>query len=311
MKRSTLGKAGGTVPAAKTEKAARRKSPNARRALRASDRPNQGKRARSGVVGSNRWGEYERLSASQERKLVLAADKGDREARRQLVEAFMPLIAGVARIYRGSRAVERMELMQEGVVGLLRALERYDPRRGTPFWAYASWWVRQAMQDLVAELSRPVVLSDRALRKLARIKDARREYVQAHKKEPSTAELATKTALPSDQVEKLIVAERTPRAFEGPLGDDENTDATLGDLLADPLGEDEYERVDRRIEVEELRSLPSELCERERLILKARYGLDCPEQTLRELAGGLQLSAERVRQIEERALEKLRLAACA
>ena len=223
----------------------------------------------------------------------------------------MPLIGGVARIYRGSRAVERMELMQEGVVGLLRALERYDPRRGTPFWAYASWWVRQAMQDLVAELSRPVVLSDRALRKLARIKDARREYVQAHKKEPSTAELATKTALPSDQVEKLIVAERTPRAFEGPLGDNENSDATLGDLLADPLGEDEYERVDRRIEVEELRSLPSELCERERLILKARYGLDCPEQTLRELAGGLQLSAERVRQIEERALEKLRLAACA
>src|SRR6185437_4673215 len=106
---------------------------------------------------------------------------------------FMPLIGSVASIYRGSRAVDRGELTQEGVVGLLSALERFDPDRGTPFWAYACWWVRQAMQQLVSELTRPVVLSDRALRQLARVKDARREHTHAHSREPCSAELAEHT----------------------------------------------------------------------------------------------------------------------
>ena len=98
--------------------------------------------------------------AALERKLVAEAKAGDRRARAQLVEAFLPAIAAVARVYRGRGQIERAELMQEGVVGLLRALERYDPDRGVPFWGYAAWWVRQAMQQLVAELARPVVLSD-------------------------------------------------------------------------------------------------------------------------------------------------------
>src|SRR4051794_23540607 len=108
------------------------------------------------------------LAPRVERELVLAAEEGDPGARDRLIQAFWPLIGSVARIYRSSAAVDRTELMQEGVVGLLRALERFDPSRGTPFWAYASWWVRQAMQQLVSELTRPVVLSDRALRQLAR-----------------------------------------------------------------------------------------------------------------------------------------------
>jgi RNA polymerase primary sigma factor len=246
-----------------------------------------------------------------ERKLVLAAENGDAGARGRLVDAFMPLIGGVARVYRNSAAVNRAELMQEGVVGLLRALEHYDPRRGTPFWAYASWWVRQAMQQLVAELSLPVVLSDRALRKLARVKDARREHLQLHKTEPSTAELANKTGFSREQVENLIAAERTPRALEEPPTDEEDPDGRFGERLADPDAEEEYEEVDRRLEREELCRLPGELGDRERTVISARFGLDRPQQTLREVAGNLELSAERVRQIEERALEKLRLATCA
>jgi DNA-directed RNA polymerase sigma subunit (sigma70/sigma32) len=113
-----------------------------------------------------------RLPASLERELVAAAVAGDGDARAALVEAFLPLIGSVARNYRASRQITRVELMQEGVVGLLRALERFDPSSSVPFWAYASWWVRQAMQQLVSELSRPVVLSDRALRQLSRIKEA-------------------------------------------------------------------------------------------------------------------------------------------
>jgi RNA polymerase primary sigma factor len=250
-----------------------------------------------------------RLPSTVERTLALAAQRGDMAARAKFVESFVPLIGSVARIYRGSRAVDRVELMQEGVVGLLRALERYDADQGTPFWAYASWWVRQAMQSLVAELTRPVVLSDRALRQLARVKDARREHLQAHGREPTSADLAESTGFAREQVDKLVAAERAPRALDEPIGDGDDADTSFGELLTDPVAEEDYERVDRRLEIEELRELPNELCERERAILRARFGLGGQQRTLREIAGSLELSAERVRQIEERALEKLRLAA--
>jgi DNA-directed RNA polymerase sigma subunit (sigma70/sigma32) len=115
-----------------------------------------------------------RLPVAAEQRLVAAAKAGDRRAREELVEAFLPLIGGVARVYRTSETVARLELMQEGVVGLLRALERYDPTLGVPFWGYAGWWVRQAMQQLIAELTRPLVLSDRTLRQLSQLKRARR-----------------------------------------------------------------------------------------------------------------------------------------
>jgi RNA polymerase sigma factor (sigma-70 family) len=248
----------------------------------------------------------EDLPPMLDHSLVLAARDGDPLARASLVEASTPLVASVARIYRGSRAVTRHELMQEGVVGLLRALERYDPARGTPFWAYARWWVRQAMQRLVSELTRPVVLSDRALRQLARVKEVRRRLLQEKGHEPSAGELAEASGLTREQVENLVTAERAPRALEEPLGHDDGRDGVLGELLADPVAEDAYELVDRSLQVAELRAQPDELCEREHLILRARFGLDGREQTLREVAGTLHLSAERVRQIEEHALEKLR-----
>lgn len=249
------------------------------------------------------------ISPELEHQLVLAAKRGDRTARAQLIEAFLPLIASVARNYRNSAAVERIELLQEGVVGLLRALESYDPTRGTPFWGYASWWVRRAMQQLVAELTRPVVLSDRALRQLARVKDAHREQVQADGREPSTQELATRTGLTHEQVEALVAADRTPRGFEEPVSGEEQQLGTFGELLVDPLAEGEYERVLNGLERQQLRSLLSGLSDRERRVLRARYGLEGPEQTLRQIAGAYGVSAERVRQIEQRALGKLRAAA--
>ena len=249
-------------------------------------------------------------SPDAERALIAAAQAGDRRARALLVEAFLPVIASTARMYRDSRRIERMELLQEGVVGLLRALERYDARRGTPFWAYAAWWVRQAMQQLVSELTRPVVLSDRALRRLARVRDAHREGLRETGTEPTRDELARRSGLTVEQVDELLVLERPPRSTDEPVRAEDGVVGTFGELLVDPLAEDEYERVLDAIEVEELRSLLAGLSEREREILRARYGLDGgDERSLRSVAAPLGLSAERVRQLERRALGKLAAAA--
>jgi RNA polymerase primary sigma factor len=250
-----------------------------------------------------------RLPAAVERRLIDAAQDGDRRAREELVEAFLPLIAGIARVYRGSRAITRIELMQEGVVGLLRALERYDPELGVPFWGYAAWWVRQAMQQLIAELTRPLVLSDRALRQLSQLKRAHGDYLAEHGREPSGNELAASTNLTHAQVGEMLALERVPQSMDEPMQGGEGELGVFGELLADPLAAEAYEQLLDHSEIEQIRALLASLNDRERMILRARYGLDGPEQSLRDVGERIGLSAERVRQIEQRALGKLRAAA--
>jgi RNA polymerase primary sigma factor len=253
-------------------------------------------------------GERPRLATATERRLVRAAKAGDRGAREELVEAFLPLIAGVARVYRGSPSITRLELMQEGVVGLLRALERYDPALGVPFWGYATWWVRQAMQQLIAELTRPMVLSDRALRQLAQLKRAHGEYLQRHGHEPTGNHLATDTGLAREQVGELLALERVPQSMDEPVQGADGEVGAFGELLADPFAEDAYRELLDHSEIEQVGALLASLSERERTILRARYGLDGDEQSLRDIGERIGLSGERVRQIETRALGKLRAA---
>ena len=251
------------------------------------------------------------LTPERERLLVEAARSGDATARALLVEASMPRIAAIARHYRISPNVERAELLQEGVAGLLRALERYDPERGVPFWAYARWWVRRSMQRVVAELTRPTVLSDHALRHLSRIKDAYRELYDELRREPTTEELAQRTGLPRDEVAELLALDRPPRSVEEPLStEDGGVWGKLEDMIDDPMADGEYERVLNQVEAQELISLLSGLSERERMILRAHYGLDGePEQSPSEIAQRLGLSTARVREIERRARGKLAAAA--
>jgi RNA polymerase primary sigma factor len=248
----------------------------------------------------------ERLTAQQERDLVIASEAGSPDARRDLVEAFLPSIAGVAHRFPHGSGVERQELLQEGVAGLLLAAKRYDPGLDTPFWAYASFWVRKAMQELVAELSRPVALSDRAARGLAQIRTARREHLQARGTEPTTEELTLATGLTAEQVESLQAIERTPRGMEERLSADEETTTTVGDTISDPLAQEEYERVLDEMEFGEVRDVAEQLGDRERAVIRAHYGLGQPPQTLTEIGTELGLTAEGARQIEVRALSKLR-----
>jgi DNA-directed RNA polymerase sigma subunit (sigma70/sigma32) len=162
------------------------------------------------------------------------------------------------------------------------------------------------MQQLVAELGRPIVMSDRALRKVARIKDAQREYLQRHGREPSLAVVAQMIGLPRAQVESLMAAERSPRALEEPVGGDQDAGITLGELLDDPRASEAFDRVPRAIEIAQLPRVLAVLNERERTIICARFGLQGPESTLGELGARLGISAERVRQIQAASLAKLR-----
>ena len=227
---------------------------------------------------------------------MIAAEGGDSDACRRLVDTCLPAIASLALGFR-SDLIEQRELLQEGVAGLLFAARRYDAKLGTPFWAYASFWVRKAMQELVAELARPISLSDRAARELAGIKRVRREHRQTHGAEPTTAEVSRATGLTASQLESLEATERAPRPVDGEVA---------AERIPDPAAEQAYQHVLDELEFGHLRDLTEELDERERSVVRAHYGLGEEAQTLSQIGSALGLTAERARQIEVAALGKLR-----
>jgi RNA polymerase sigma factor (sigma-70 family) len=247
--------------------------------------------------------------ATRERELVAAAKLGGPRERERLIEEFRPLIGGVARTYRGARGIERRELMQEGVVGLLRALGRYDLERGTPFWPYAAWWVRQSMQRLVSQLSHPVVLSDRAQRELARIRAAGERRAQRDAHEPTSEELALEVGIPSARLRGLVAAQLVAYGLDEFVPGAENQGRTVAELVPDPSAEEDYEAVVLRETTAGLPDLLGHLNEHENSVVAARYGLAGEARSLRQVGAELAVTPERVRQIQRTALDKLRAAA--
>jgi RNA polymerase primary sigma factor len=244
--------------------------------------------------------------------LLRAARDGDRDALRLVVEALTPRVAALSRRYAQVPHVERLELIQEGIVGLLEALHRYDPDRGTPFWPYARPTVERHMRRLAGELGDAASLGDNALRRLSRLKSAEDDLMQQRHRLPSRREIAERAGVDLDDAEQLLLATKPPRSFQDPLtADDGGVIGSFGDLIDDPRAQDEYDRVLDSLEAHELLPLLSVLSERERTILSLHYGLDGEELSRRQIAERLGISERRVKDIERRALSKLRRAAAA
>jgi RNA polymerase primary sigma factor len=221
-----------------------------------------------------------------------AASAGDHNARARCVELAYPHLRNLARRYEG-RGVGRDDLEQEVALGIMRAVERYDPTQGTPFLAWAHTWVRQALQQAIAEQSRPFRLTRHALWDLHEAKSAQEHLWQRDRAEPSLGRLADELGWPQDRVTHVLRAGQTA----------EHPDAL--DLVDDPISNDAYEDVIARVTATQVRPLLLTLPEREREILRRRAN----DETLRDLARSLGLSHQRVAALEERALSRVRLAA--
>jgi RNA polymerase sigma factor (sigma-70 family) len=236
--------------------------------------------------------------------LVLRAQAGDIAAREQLIDRLLPLVSSLARRFR-TEGLDQTDLIQDGVVGLLRALERYDPARGVPFTAYATWWIRQSLQDARSDFIRPFRLPPKALRQLSQLKSEHQRIYQAEQRSAGIEELAERTSVELDQARALAAADGRVRSLDEPFPGGEEV-GSLGDLLEDPLSADAYEQVVETLAGHQLRALLSRLTDRERTVVRARFGFDTEPQRLVDIGEELGVSAERVRQIEERALAKLR-----
>jgi RNA polymerase sigma factor (sigma-70 family) len=239
-----------------------------------------------------------------------AAKAGDSRAVEEVVNAHLPRIAALSRQYAVVARIERLELIQEGVAGLLQALRRYDPSRGTPFWAYARPTVERSMQRLVGELGDAVELSDRALRHLSRLRGAEHELMQERRRLPTRDEIIERSGVDHDLAHEVLAGAAAPRSLQEPITTaDGDVIGLFGDLVDDPSAGDAYDQVLDEVEAEELLPLLSVLSARERKILELHYGLNGEELSHREIAERLGVSVSRVRQIERRALRKLQRAA--
>lgn len=266
---------------------------------------------RGDAAAEELWNEAESSQAvggDEADELARRAQVGDDAAREELIRRLLPLVHATARRYQ-TEGLEQADLLQEGVVGLLRALQRYDPARGVPFAAFATWWIRQSLQEARSDFMRPMRLPPKALRQLSQLKSEHQRIYQGERRSAKIGELADRTHIELEQAEALLTADARPRSLDESIENTEGEIGTMGDLLEDPLSAGAYEDVVDAVAGEQLRALLSRLTEREREVVQARFGFDVPPEKLTEVGERLGVSAERVRQIEERALAKLRSAA--
>jgi RNA polymerase primary sigma factor len=251
----------------------------------------------------NEAGRWPLLTKEEEIELAKRIERGDAEAKERMINSNLRLVVSIAKRYQG-HGLSLLDLIQEGIIGLIRAVEKFDWRRGFKFSTYATWWIRQAVQRGVANKSRtiriPVHIADRE-QKIAR---AERTLAPKLGRQPTDEEIAQQAKLPLKQLREVREAARAITSLDRPIGSE--SDAALGDLFASEQAQPE-EELTVSLEQDVLRRAVSQLPDREQEVLKRRYGLngDRDPASLEAIGRELGLTRERVRQIEASALEQL------
>jgi RNA polymerase primary sigma factor len=243
------------------------------------------------------------LTADREVSLAKRVERGDMAAKRQMIEANLRLVVSIAKPHVG-RGLSFLDLIQEGSLGLIRAVEKFDYRRGFKFSTYATWWIRQAVQRAIADKARTIRIPVHMFERLNKVVHIQRQLVQRLGREPRPDEIAAELELTTEEVREILRMAQFPVSLEKPVG--EREDSKLGDLVEDELAESPFDVASVSLRCADVEHALSALPERERQVIVLRFGLhDEQPRTLDEVGRAFGVTRERIRQIESNTLKKL------